>query len=133
LTLEPLLKNMVKYLFVENFSIRFGSEYEAGKSCLALVKEWPNLYAKRVVNFETVLGLGLTSNLMVIIYFVSCKVRVKVLMHKPRQLLYVAGSADQMLGRAEGKMLGRAKEEVLDGPRAEMLGRGQTDLQGRAN
>jgi hypothetical protein len=53
--------------------------------------------------------------------------------YKPRQLLYVAGSADQMLGRAEGKMLGRAKEEMLDGPRAEMLGRGQTDLQGCAN
>ena len=47
--------------------------------------------------------------------------------------LYVAGTTDQMLGRAEGKMLGRAKEEMLDGPRAEMLGRGQTDLQGRAN
>ncbi len=67
-------------------------------------------------------------------YHVKYGTRVTVLMHhKPRQLLYVAGSADQMLGRAEGKMLGRAKEEMLDGPRAEMLGRGQTDLQGRAN
>ncbi len=60
-------------------------------------------------------------------------VRATVLMHKPRQLLYIAGTTDKMLGRAEGKMLGRAKEEMLGGSRAEMLGRGQTDLPGRAN